>query len=152
MRNPPLLPAYAHNDYRNPRPLFDALAYGYRGAEADLFRAGTELLVGHERGELQGSRTLTRLYLEPLRQRQRACGHVLSDSTPFLLNIELKEADPAGFRLLVSQLLAYEEILQALSPESPPSVRVTLVGWWPRGGADPSSWPSFLRVQLQLGA
>jgi hypothetical protein len=88
------LPAYAHNDYYNSRPLFDALAYGYRGAEADLFRVGTELLVGHERSELRGSRTLVRLYLEPLRQRQRACGHVLSDSTPFLLNIEIKEADP----------------------------------------------------------
>ena len=34
----PLLLAYAHNDYRNPRPLRDALSLGYRGVEADLFR------------------------------------------------------------------------------------------------------------------
>lgn len=146
------MPAYSHNDYRNPRPLFDALANGYRGVEADLFRVGSELFVGHDRRELQGARTLKRLYLEPLRQRQQTCGHVLSDSIPFLLNIELKEADSAAFRLLVSQLLAYEEILAAPSPESPPGVRVTLVGWWPRGGTDPSSWPNFLRVQLALAS
>ncbi len=141
------MPAYSHNDYYNRRPLFDALAYGYRGAEADLVRVGTELFVGHGRGEIQGSRTLRRLYLEPLRQRQRACGHVLSDSIPFLLNIELKEADAAAFRLLVSQLLAYEEILQAPSPESPPSVRVTLGRMVAaRGGR------SILVAQLSAGA
>jgi hypothetical protein len=145
------LPAYAHNDYYNPRPLFDALTYGYRGAEADLFRVGSELLVGHERSELKASRTLIQLYLEPLRQRRRACGHVVSDSIPFLLNIELKEADPEAFRLLVSQLLAYEELFKAPGPELPPSVQVALVGWWPRGDSDPASWPSFVRVQYQLG-
>jgi hypothetical protein len=145
-----LLPAYAHNDYYNRRPLFDALANGYQGAEADLVRVGKDLFVGHGRGEIQGSRTLRRLYLEPLRQRKHACGHVLSDSTPFLLNIELKRADAEAFRLLVSQLRVYEELLQAPSPELPPAVQVTLVGWWPRGPTDPSSWPSFLRVQLPL--
>ena len=31
------LPAYAHNDYANARPLTDALSLGFRGAEADVF-------------------------------------------------------------------------------------------------------------------
>lgn len=31
-----LLPAYAHNDYRNERPLHDAVELGYRGVEVDL--------------------------------------------------------------------------------------------------------------------
>lgn len=32
-----LLPAYSHNDYRNRRPLLDALELGFRGVEADVF-------------------------------------------------------------------------------------------------------------------
>ena len=42
-----LLPAYAHNDYRNARPLLDALELGFRGVEVDYFLVDTELRVGH---------------------------------------------------------------------------------------------------------
>ena len=34
---PGSLPAYAHNDYKNRKPLWDALRLGYRGVEADYF-------------------------------------------------------------------------------------------------------------------
>jgi len=37
------LPAYSHNDYLNTHPLSDALALGYRGAEADVFLVKGEL-------------------------------------------------------------------------------------------------------------
>ena len=146
---PALLPAYAHNDYRNQRPLLDAIELGFRGVEADLFRVGTELLVGHGRGELRPSRTLAQLYLEPLQRRKRSCGHVLPDSTPFLLNIELKDADSVAFRLLASELLVYEELFQAATPTSPPAVQVTLVGWWPKSDST-ASWPLFLKVHAPL--
>ena len=145
-----LLPAYSHNDYRNRRPLFDALALGYRGAEADVFRVGTELIVGHARSELRASRTLARLYLEPLRDRQRACGHILADSTPFFLNVELKEPDSEAFCLFLAQLQAYEELFHSPSPGLRPNVQVTLVGWWPSPDSTPSSWPDYLRIQLAV--
>jgi len=118
-----LLPAYAHNDYRNRRPLFDALALGYRGVEADVFRVGNVLLVGHKRSEARAPNTLSRLYLEPLLARQRACGYLLADRAPFFLNIEIKEPDSTAFTLLLKELSNYPELL--------PSLRVTLVGWWP---------------------
>jgi hypothetical protein len=142
-----LLPAYAHNDYRNTRPLFDALSLGYRGVEADLFRTDTALLVGHDRKELSGVRSLVRLYLDPLRTRLRACGYILSDSTPFLLDVELKEKDPAAFQLLVDYLRAYAELFEARQISGAPPVRVALVGWWPAAGARPP-WPSDLGVQV----
>lgn len=146
-----LLPAYAHNDYRNHRPLLDAIELGFRGVEADVFRVGTELLVGHGRRELRPSRTLAQLYLEPLQRRKRSCGNVLSDSTSFLLNIELKDADSVAFRLLVSALLSYEALFQAPTPQSRPPVQVTLVGWWPKSDSGGSSWPAFLKVHSPLG-
>lgn len=142
-----LLLGYAHNDYHNRRPLLDALALGYRGVEADVFRVGQELLVGHNRDETQSRNTLARLYLAPLRDRARSCGYVLPDSTPFLLNIELKERDPTAFRLLVTLLRTYEDLF-ASTPR--PEVQVTLVGWWPDTVADSSEWPEYLGVQVPI--
>ncbi len=144
---PVLLPAYAHNDYQNPRPLFDALELGFRGVEADVFRVGTELVVGHDRGTLHPARTLSRLYLEPLRDRRRVCGYVLADTTPFFLNIELKEADRLGFEHLLAQLRQFEELFRAGDGVSA-AVQVTLVGWWPN--PDSVSWPDYLRIQLAI--
>lgn len=142
-----LLPAYAHNDYRNRRPLHDALALGYRGVEADVFRVATELVVGHDRGALRGAGTLARVYLQPLRDRLHTCGYVLSDSTAFFLNIELKEADPVAFQYLLSQLREVEELFAARQAGRP-AVQVTLVGWWP--SPDSVAWPDYLRVQLAI--
>lgn len=142
-----LLPAYAHNDYYNRQPLLDALALGYRGAEADVFRVGEELLVGHDRDETRSRNTLARLYLAPLLDRARSCGYILSDSTPFLLNIELKQRDLAAFRLLVTLLRKYEELFASTTR---PVVHVTLVGWWPDTIADPSVWPEYLRVHVPI--
>ena len=139
-----ILPAYAHNDYRNSRPLRDALSLGFRGVEADVFLVGTELVVGHERSRLQPLRTLASLYLAPLRERLHACGYVLSDSTPFFFNIELKEADTTAFRSLIGQLRQFDELFHA-SPSGPAPVQVTLVGWWPSGAWD--GWPEYVRVQ-----
>ena len=142
-----LLPAYAHNDYRNRPPLHEALALGYRGVEADVFRVGTELMVGHDRGALRGAGTLSRLYLAPLRDRLHTCGYVLTDSTPLFLNIELKEADPVAFQYLLDRLREFEELFAAQRTGGP-AVQVTLVGWWP--SPDSVTWPDYLRVQLAV--
>jgi len=143
-----LLPAYAHNDYRNQHPLLDALDLGYRGVEADVFRVGTELLVGHERSEVRAANTLTRLYLEPLRARQHSCGYVLADRTPFFLNVELKEPDSTAFSYLVAELRGFQDLLQPSRPGDAPAVRITLVGWWP--SVDETSWPPFLERQFVI--
>lgn len=142
----PLLPAYSHNDYRNERPLLDALELGYRGAEVDLFRVGDALQVGHDRDELQATRTLARLYLDPLRDRLQKCGLILADSTTFLLNVDLKEEDDAAFRLLVNELARYPELFRPLRPGAGPAVCVALVGWWPPAGVP--NWPEGVGVQL----
>lgn len=142
-----LLPAYAHNDYRNARPLLDALALGYRGVEADLFRVDTALGVGHDRKELRGARSFVQLYLAPLRTRLRECGYILPDSTAFLLDVELKENDPEAFRLLIDRLREYAELFAARRNGGAPPVRVALVGWWPAAPARPP-WPSYLGVQV----
>ncbi|MEV6498868.1 phosphatidylinositol-specific phospholipase C/glycerophosphodiester phosphodiesterase family protein [Streptomyces prunicolor] len=65
-RKRPLWRAHAHNDYEHPRPLFDALDHRFGSVEADIFLVGDQLLIGHDASELDPSRTLESLYLDPL--------------------------------------------------------------------------------------
>ncbi|MEU2065076.1 phosphatidylinositol-specific phospholipase C/glycerophosphodiester phosphodiesterase family protein [Streptomyces sp. NPDC013455] len=68
----PLWQAHAHNDYEHPRPLYDALDHRFGSVEADIFLVGDQLLIGHEPSDLDPSRTLESLYLEPLAARVEA--------------------------------------------------------------------------------
>lgn len=68
----PLWNAHAHNDYEHPHPLFDALGHRFNSVEADIFLVGDQLLIGHDSSELDPTRTLESLYLDPLAARVRA--------------------------------------------------------------------------------
>src|SRR6478609_9716902 len=61
----PLWRAHAHNDYEHPRPLLDALDHRFGSVEADIHLVGDQLLIGHDASELDPSRTLESLYLDP---------------------------------------------------------------------------------------
>ncbi|MFE7270947.1 phosphatidylinositol-specific phospholipase C/glycerophosphodiester phosphodiesterase family protein [Streptomyces sp. NPDC057623] len=68
----PLWRAHAHNDYEHPRPLLDALDHRFGSLEADIYLAGDQLLVAHDPEDLDPTRTLESLYLDPLAARVRA--------------------------------------------------------------------------------
>ncbi|KAL8856637.1 MAG: hypothetical protein Q9178_006793 [Gyalolechia marmorata] len=60
---------HSHNDYLRHVPLFDALAAGCTGVEADVWvdsKLEDDLYVGHTRKSLKPARTLNSLYIEPL--------------------------------------------------------------------------------------
>ncbi|KAL8646967.1 MAG: hypothetical protein Q9210_005830, partial [Variospora velana] len=60
---------HSHNDYWRRVPLYDALAAGCTGVEADIWtdaKSPDDLFVGHTRNSLTASRTLESLYIEPL--------------------------------------------------------------------------------------
>lgn len=130
---PILLPAYAHNDYENRRPLQDALDQGYRGAEADVYLVDGRLLVAHDRDEVRPGRTLAALYLEPLQALVARDGAVLPDGSAFLLNIEAKERGRETYDALRAELARFAGMLAVVRdgvPEPGP-VQVVLVGWFP---------------------
>ncbi|MEU9630377.1 phosphatidylinositol-specific phospholipase C/glycerophosphodiester phosphodiesterase family protein [Streptomyces luteogriseus] len=68
----PLWRAHAHNDYEHPRPLLDALDHRFGSVEADIHLVDGQLLVAHGPEDLDPSRTLESLYLDPLAARVRA--------------------------------------------------------------------------------
>ncbi len=127
----PLMQAHAHNDYHHPRPLLDALDQGFCSVEADVFVVDGQLLVGHDRGELTPERTLTRLYLDPLRERvERNGGRVYPDGPPFTLLIDFKTSAEKTYPVLEELLEKYASILahETDGQSQPGAVQVVISG------------------------
>lgn len=61
-------PVHSHNDYERPVPVFDALAYGARSIESDVWLnpADGKLYVGHDPFSLSRERTFQALTVQPL--------------------------------------------------------------------------------------
>ncbi len=120
-----VLPAYAHNDYENVRPLTDALELGFRGVEADVFLVDGTLRLGHDRKRASRNPTLETTYLAPLTQLVARCRALTRDSTPFLLTVELKENSRQAFDSLAALLSRYPGLTARRR------VTIVLVGWHP---------------------
>ncbi|MFF5470586.1 phosphatidylinositol-specific phospholipase C/glycerophosphodiester phosphodiesterase family protein [Streptomyces achromogenes] len=108
----PLWRAHAHNDYAHPRPLLDALDHRFGSVEADVFLVGGGLLVGHEASDLDPSRTLESLYLEPLAARVAARhGSVYRGAhRPLQLLVDIKTEGAATYLELDRRLRRYPHL------------------------------------------
>jgi Glycerophosphoryl diester phosphodiesterase family len=100
----PLAKAHAHNDYEHDRPLFDALSQGFTSVEADIFLVEGDLLVAHAPEDLDPTRTLRSLYLEPLRRLVQSGGIYKGRPVDFQLLIDLKTEAESTYSAL-DQLL-----------------------------------------------
>ncbi len=127
------LPAYAHNDYWNEHPLWDALERGYEGVEVDLYLIGGQLRLGHDREEAAKGSSFEGRYLHPLSDRVDQLGSVHGDGRRFLLNIELKEQDMSAFTELQRLLSKYSNIFTGVVAGIKRSgpIQAVLVGWHP---------------------
>ncbi len=144
------LPAYAHNDYRNRRPLYEALERGFRGVEVDLFLVDGLLRVGHDRREARKVGTFEALYLAPLDSVVARCGRLTVDSHPFLLAIELKERSRAAYDSLVQLLRRYDRVYADRSTKPKSAIEIVLVGWLPPDDDRGSGADGPLPIQFRL--
>jgi hypothetical protein len=121
--------AHSHNDYARDRPLLEALEHEFDGIEADIFLVDGELLVGHTTAELRPERTLTAMYLEPLRQRiEKNNGTVYPDKKkPLILLIDLKAQGEETFRVLRELLGSYASFLTRIENRTVVRGAVTIV-------------------------
>ena len=108
----PLWRAHAHNDYEHPRPLLDALDHRFGSVEADIFLVGDQLLVAHEASELDPTRTLESLYLDPLAARVKANhGSVYRGyRRPIQLLIDIKTEGSSTYLELDRHLRRYKHL------------------------------------------
>jgi hypothetical protein len=103
---------HGHNDYLQPVPLRTALALGLGSVEADVFLAGGELRVGHDRSQLRPGRTLRSLYLDPLRAwAAEHAGPAREGERPFVLLVDIKADGDAAWPVLRRELADHETML-----------------------------------------
>jgi hypothetical protein len=146
------LPAYAHNDYENARPLTDALALGFVGAEADVFLVDGVLRVGHDRKAARTGGTLETLYLAALQALVARCTRLTADGRPFFFAVELKEESAAAHDSLLALLGRYRSLLGDSSDANTesPAVTVLLVGWQPTAPSHAQGVGALLGRQYRL--
>jgi Glycerophosphoryl diester phosphodiesterase family len=124
----PLIQAHAHNDYAHARPLLDALEHGFCSVEADIYLVEGQLLVAHDRDQLEPGRTLQALYLDPLRDRvKKNGGRVFPNGPELTLLIDIKsEAEPT-YAVLQRVLNEYAEMLTVFRTNATESKAVTVI-------------------------
>ncbi len=93
------------------RPLLDALDNGFCSVEADIFLVDGHLLVAHTESELSPQRSLSELYLDPLRERVTTNGgSVHGDGQRFTLLIDIKSNGESSYRALDELLAEYADV------------------------------------------
>lgn len=96
-------PLHSHNDYSHRKPLRLALQNGFESVEADIWKIGNQLKVGHFPPLFRG--TLGELYLFPLLMETfRNGGSVYGDGKTFYLWIEFKDNNPETVEMLAREL------------------------------------------------
>lgn len=83
---------HSHNDYVHPHPLLDALSYGFKSIEIDVWLYNGKLVVDHDGIGLDTKKEIEELYLKPIAERIKARnGWVYDrDTTPTVFMIEFK--------------------------------------------------------------
>lgn len=126
---------HSHNDYRQKRPLHDALDLGFASVEVDVFSYKGAIKVSHVHSRLGRKPDLESLYLQPLARRIEANGGTVfpGDSTPLVLMIDLKRDKQALIELLTVALEPYRHLIQPRGDATDwAPVRIVLSGGPPR--------------------
>ena len=93
---------HSHNDYTHEHPLFDALRYGYKSIEIDVWLHNGKLIVDHDGIGLDSKKDIEEQYLLPIIERIREHhGSVYDgDSTPTIFMVEFKNDAEACYAVL----------------------------------------------------
>lgn len=104
---------HSHNDYQQKRPLHEALKYGYKSIEIDVWLHHGELKVAHVKVGLNKKPSIEEQYFKPLAEIIQANkGSVYpQDSTPLILMIELKNQRDSAYARLKNYLAGYDQYL-----------------------------------------
>ena len=94
-----LYSGHSHNDYTHQHPLFDALSYGYKSIEIDVWLHNGKLVVDHDGIGLDSKKDIEDLYLKPISERvKQHQGWVYDgDTTPTIFMVEFKNDGEACY-------------------------------------------------------
>lgn len=135
MPNEPILSGHSHNDYLGQNPLSEAISYGFASIEVDIHLVDGALLVGHDADDLDETKTLQSLYLDPLRDHVRDHnGRLYPSPHSLALLIDIKSEAESTYESLRGVLAQYSEMLTSYSETSvqPSAIDVIVSGNRPR--------------------
>ena len=101
---------HCHNDYRLAHPFTTAFNAGMQSIEADVFLKKGVLCVAHTRFQLNQTRTLDRLYLQPIAEllnQKKACN--------IQLLIDIKNRRKATLSKIIEELKCYDTVFNECS-------------------------------------
>lgn len=126
---------HSHNDYRQARPLQEALACKAFSIEADIFLYQGQLRVAHDEAELPNAPSLDSLYIQPLVRWFYAKPAGDNNHFPYLM-IDIKSNSAAVLPALVKLLEPYPELF------NPKGMKIVISG--DRGDQKEwRSWPGY---------
>ncbi len=131
----PILSGHSHNDYLRQEPLWEAISHSFISIEVDIHLVNGALLVGHDDDDLDVTKTLQSLYLDPLRDHVREHdGRVYPSQDPLNLLIDIKSDAQSTYEALSSVLAQYSEMLTSYSEArvQPRAIAVIVSGNRPR--------------------
>ena len=126
----PLFGAYSHNDYKNEKPLLDALSHGFIFIETDIHLIDDELYVNHEHPKiLYEKNNLSTLYLDPLFELyHKNAGRIFPQTEkPLCLVIDIKTEAEKTFLFLEEVLKKYHPMLTHWKNEQQYDGAVTII-------------------------
>jgi alkaline phosphatase len=127
---------HSHNDYRQARPLQEALAQKVFSLEVDIYLYEGQLRVAHDEAELSTAPSLDSLYIQPLFSWFNASPKGDSIRFPYLM-IDIKSNSAAVLPALVKLLNSYPALF------NPRKMQVVISG--DRGSPnDWRSWPGYI--------
>lgn len=119
--------AHSHNDYARTFPFYLAYMHHFASIEADVFLIDGELYVAHTLKELDKTRTLKKLYLNPIQEKMVLNGNkIYPDGKPLQLLIDLKTNNPETKQALQNILLEYKDCFDVI--HNPSAVQVVWTG------------------------
>lgn len=130
---------HAHNDYQKPRPLTNAIENKVFSVEADVYLRNDELLVAHMPAEVDSSKKLSQMYLQPMiAMFKKNKGHITADPRYRVsLVIDIKEKGEQTIAKLIQVMEPLRHYFDR--SKNPDAVQIILSG--ERG--DIAKWPGY---------
>ena len=103
---------HSHNDYMHGQPLTDALSYGYKSIEVDVFLHNDQLIVSHTADGLDHKPSIETLYLQPLVERVKQNGGWVykGDTSATILMVEFKSDGEQSYQKLKTLIGTYQSL------------------------------------------
>lgn len=104
---------HSHNDYEQKKPLNEALRYGYKSIEIDVWLHNGNLVVSHIKMGLDKKPTIDSLYLKPLAEmikKNKGKLYDHKDTVPLTLMIDIKNEPSAAYARLKEYIEPYKKI------------------------------------------